>query len=65
MFFISDSAGAVEFEVSWDLDGIIEIYDSGTPDVYSDDKVLLCNRWWEHWIECIAEGRCRESTLID
>lgn len=42
---IPRSATAVEFTVSWDLDGIIEVYDRGTPEK-GDDIVVLAKDFW-------------------
>lgn len=44
---ISDDAHLVEFTFVWDLDGIVELYDKGTPDDVSDDILVLADKFWE------------------
>ncbi|MFP4551227.1 MAG: hypothetical protein ACLFNT_10505 [Spirochaetales bacterium] len=46
---IPSSAKAVEFTVSWDLDGIIEVYDAGTAADKSDDIVVLAKDFWNRF----------------
>jgi hypothetical protein len=45
---IPDGANAVRFEISWDLDGLVEHY-KGTDGTAnnSDDIFVLKNRWWD------------------
>ena len=40
-------AKAVRFTLSWDLDGIIEVYDNYTPGDKSDDIVIFARNFWE------------------
>lgn len=44
---VSAGTDDIKFNVGIDLDGIIEVYDSNTPAIKSDDKVVLTNRFWE------------------
>lgn len=42
-------ARSVTFRVEWDLDGIIEVYDAGTPDDKTDDVVVFARNFWERF----------------
>ncbi|AEF85892.1 putative lipoprotein [Treponema primitia ZAS-2] len=46
---IPKNATGVKFEVQWDLDGIVEVYDHGTPNDTSDDIVVLARNFWERF----------------
>lgn len=46
---IPETATSVNFTVSWDLEGIIEVYDNNTPLIKSDDIVILANNFWERF----------------
>ena len=41
------SATAVRFTLSWDLDGIVEVYDNYTPEDTSDDIIVFARNFWE------------------
>jgi hypothetical protein len=44
---IHQEAAQVEFEIFWDLENLIEIYDNFTPSVLSDDILILKDKFWE------------------
>ena len=46
---IPSDAKGITFKVSWDLEGIIEVYDANTPDIKSDDIVVLADKFWERF----------------
>ena len=49
-------ATEVLVRMKWDLDGIIEVYDDGTPDDKSDDLVVFADKFWER-LDLTVEAR--------
>lgn len=53
---IPEDASAVRFEISWDLEGLIELYNKGTSHT-TDDIFVLKNGWWDAFsIKAVIEG---------
>ncbi len=46
---VPDDIPEITFTVSWDLDGIIEVYDAGTPADKSDDIMILADNFWTRY----------------
>jgi hypothetical protein len=46
---IPADADRVRLSVAWDLEGIVEVYDAGTPANYSDDIVVLAKDFWNRF----------------
>lgn len=44
---IHKKAARVAFEIYWDLQDIIEIYDNNTPNILTDDIAVLADTFWE------------------
>jgi len=44
---IKENAASVVFTLTWNLDGILELYDNNTADILSDDILVLTDRFWE------------------
>ena len=44
---IHKKAARVEFEIFWNLQDIIEIYDNRTPGILTDDIAVLADKFWE------------------
>ena len=44
---ISQETESIEFELSWDLTDIVEIYDNNTPSDLADDILVLIDKFWE------------------
>lgn len=44
---IHKKADRVAFEIYWDLQDIIEIYDNNTPNILTDDIAVLADTFWE------------------
>ncbi|GHV60047.1 hypothetical protein AGMMS49587_00310 [Spirochaetia bacterium] len=54
---IPEDASAVRFEISWNLEDLIEVYDKDLVGTKSDDIFVLKNGWWDEFsIQAVIEG---------
>jgi hypothetical protein len=47
--YVDPTKNKATLTVTLDIDGIVEVYDNGTPADKSDDRVVLANRFWERF----------------
>ncbi len=46
---IPEEAHIVTIKIIWDLEGIIEVYDNGTPEDKSNHIIVLAKDWWKRF----------------
>lgn len=46
---IPEDARIITIQIIWDLNGIIEVYDNGTPEDKSNHIVVLAKDWWKRF----------------
>jgi len=45
--YIPETAKRIRFHIVWELEDIIEIYDNKTPEIFTDDVIVLAENFWE------------------